>query len=175
MLKAFYFFGKFQKIFWVSFYSKFAGFFSKWWKKYLSKRSLIKHVCLWHDKLIVLWTLNRQAKIFLRIAYWIMKISWKHHTGGWGKNISKKPLQGQERKERFHKTKKVFRKIYNLHHIYYLGNCLVNLFAGLLQRQKYQIAFFFFYGANHSWDSRGSTSPINNISFQLGQTWSCLK
>ena len=146
MLKAFYFCGKFQKIFWVSFYSKFAGFFSKWWKKYLSKRSLIKHVCLWHDKLIVLWTLNRQAKIFLRIAYWIMKISWKHHTGGWGKNISKKPLQGQERKERFHKTKKVFRKIYNLHHIYYLGNCLVNLFAGGFYKDKNtKLLFFFFF------------------------------
>ena len=34
----------------------------------ISKHSLIKHTCLWHDKLIVLWTLNRQAKIFLRMG-----------------------------------------------------------------------------------------------------------
>ena len=25
---------------------------------------LIKHSCSWHDKLIVLWTLNRQVKYF---------------------------------------------------------------------------------------------------------------
>ena len=37
------------------------------WEKYLSKRSLIKHPCSWRAKLFVLWTLNRQAKIFLRI------------------------------------------------------------------------------------------------------------
>ena len=36
-------------------------------QKYLSKRSLIKHTCSWRDKLIALWTLNRQVKIFLRI------------------------------------------------------------------------------------------------------------
>ena len=40
---------------------------ARWWKKYLSKRSLITHTCSWHDKLVVLWTLNRQAKIFLHI------------------------------------------------------------------------------------------------------------
>ena len=38
------------------------------WEKYLSKRHLIKHTCSWRDKLIVLWTLNRQAKIFLRVG-----------------------------------------------------------------------------------------------------------
>ena len=38
-----------------------------WWKKYLSKRNIIKHTCLWSDKLIILWTLSRQAKILLRI------------------------------------------------------------------------------------------------------------
>ena len=43
-------------------------YFARWWEKYLSKRSLIKHTCSWRDKLIVLWTLNRQAKIFLRIS-----------------------------------------------------------------------------------------------------------
>ena len=41
-----------------------------WWEKYLSKRSLIKHTCSWRDKLILLWTLNRQAKIFLRISHY---------------------------------------------------------------------------------------------------------
>ena len=35
--------------------------------EYLSKRSLIKYICSWRDKVIVLWTLNRQLKIFLRI------------------------------------------------------------------------------------------------------------
>ena len=39
---------------------------TRWWKKYLSKRILIKHTCWWQDKLIVFWTLNRQAKIYLR-------------------------------------------------------------------------------------------------------------
>ena len=39
---------------------------ARWWEKYLSKRSLLKNTCSWHDKLIVLWILNRQAKIFLR-------------------------------------------------------------------------------------------------------------
>ena len=29
-----------------------------------SKGSLFKHICSWHDKFIILWTMNRQAKIF---------------------------------------------------------------------------------------------------------------
>ena len=37
---------------------------AQWWEKYLQKRSLIKHTCSWRDKLIILWTLKRQAKIF---------------------------------------------------------------------------------------------------------------
>ena len=41
---------------------------ARWWEKYLSKRSPFKHTCSWHDKLIVLWILNRQAKIFLHIV-----------------------------------------------------------------------------------------------------------
>ena len=40
---------------------------SRWWEKYLWKSSLIKHTCSWRDRLIILWTLDRQAKIFLRI------------------------------------------------------------------------------------------------------------
>ena len=40
-------------------------------KMYLYHKNVIKikdlHACSWCDKLIVLWTLNRQAKIFLRI------------------------------------------------------------------------------------------------------------
>ena len=43
-----------------------------WWEKYLSKRSQIKHTCSWRDKLIALWTLNRQAKIFLRILNYFL-------------------------------------------------------------------------------------------------------
>ena len=35
----------------------------------LPKRSLIKHTCSWREKLIVLWTLNRQTKIFLHITF----------------------------------------------------------------------------------------------------------
>ena len=38
---------------------------ARWWKKYLSKRSPLKHTCSWRDKLIVLSILNRQAKIFV--------------------------------------------------------------------------------------------------------------
>ena len=30
---------------------------------------LIKHTCLWRDKLVMLWTMNRQAKIFLHIHF----------------------------------------------------------------------------------------------------------
>ena len=41
---------------------------AQWWEKYLQKRSLIKHTCSWCDKLNILWTLKRQAKIFLRIS-----------------------------------------------------------------------------------------------------------
>ena len=41
------------------------GYTYKWWEKYLSKRSALKHTCSWHDKLIVLWILNRQTKMFL--------------------------------------------------------------------------------------------------------------
>ena len=36
-------------------------------KKYPSKGSLSKHICSWHDKLIILWTLVRPAKTFLPI------------------------------------------------------------------------------------------------------------
>ena len=39
----------------------------QWWEKCLSKRSLIKLTCLCRDKLIILWPLNRQVKLFLRM------------------------------------------------------------------------------------------------------------
>ena len=42
-------------------------YIARWWEKYLSKRGIIKHTCSRRNKLIVLWTLNRQMKIFLRI------------------------------------------------------------------------------------------------------------
>ena len=38
---------------------------AQWWEKYLSKHSPLKHTYSWHDKLIVLWILSRQAKISL--------------------------------------------------------------------------------------------------------------
>ena len=41
---------------------RFERYFSRWLEKYLSKRSLIKHICSWRDKLFVLWTPNRQGK-----------------------------------------------------------------------------------------------------------------
>ena len=49
---------------------------ARWWEKYLSKRSLIKHTCSWRDKLIALRTLKRQAKIFLRISKMEMLDVW---------------------------------------------------------------------------------------------------
>ena len=94
-----------QENFLISFYYKFAGFFSKWWGSIL-KRSLIKRTCSWLNKLLVLWTLNRQAEIFLRTAYWIMKISWKHHPEGWSKNISNKPYKTKMGRNFFVKRKK---------------------------------------------------------------------
>ena len=42
---------------------------ARWWEKHLSKRNPLKHTCSWRDKLILLWILNRQAKIFLRIQH----------------------------------------------------------------------------------------------------------
>ena len=45
---------------------------AQWWEKYLSKRSLIKHICSWREKRIVLWRLNRQANIFSLISRRIM-------------------------------------------------------------------------------------------------------
>ena len=41
---------------------------ARWWEKYLSKGSPLKHTCSWRDKLIILCILNRQAKIFLCMA-----------------------------------------------------------------------------------------------------------
>ena len=49
---------------------------ARWWEKYLSKRSVIKHTCSWRDKLIALWTLNRQAKIFLRIYIIFLRVKY---------------------------------------------------------------------------------------------------
>ena len=46
------------------------------WEKYFSKRSLIKHTCSWRDKFIVLWTLNRQAKIFLHITFILSEVNF---------------------------------------------------------------------------------------------------
>ena len=40
---------------------------ARWWEMYLSKRSLLKHTCSWRHRSIILWTLIRRVKIFLRI------------------------------------------------------------------------------------------------------------
>ena len=61
-------------------------YIARWWEKYLSKRSLLKYTCSWRDKVIVLWILNRQAKIFLRIysscskyaRTWVVNMSRLH-------------------------------------------------------------------------------------------------
>ena len=50
----------------------------QYWKKHLSKHSLIKHTFSWRDKLITLWILNRQAKIFLRRLLIASKYSYKN-------------------------------------------------------------------------------------------------
>ena len=166
MLKLLHSFGNFKKnVFLVSFYSKFSGFFSERWGKHFSKRSLIKHNCSWRDKLIVLWTLNRQAKIFLRTAYWIMKISWKHHTGGWSKNISKKGCKV-----------KMVRIFFEKSPSHVLPCKLRRQFLSWTSTKTRILNYivFFFCSTNNSGDSHRSTSPTINMSFQLGQTWSCL-
>ena len=56
----------FLDICWYAF--KQAAVNARWWEKYLSKRSPLKLTCSWHDKLIILWILNRQAKISLCIG-----------------------------------------------------------------------------------------------------------
>ena len=61
---------------------------------------------------------------------------------GFGENHFEKNLQGQERKELFRKTKKVLIEICNIHHIYCLVNCLVNLFS-TAQKMKFSITNFF--------------------------------
>ena len=48
---------------------------ARWCEKNLLKRSLIEHTSSWRNKLIILWTLNRQAKIFLRI--WIYQAKFE--------------------------------------------------------------------------------------------------
>ena len=47
---------------------KYAQYNTQWWEKHLLKRSPLKHTCSWCDNLIVLWILNRQAKIFLHTS-----------------------------------------------------------------------------------------------------------
>ena len=125
-------------------------------------------------RLFVLWTLNRQAKIFLRTAYWIMKISWKYHTGVWGKNISRKVLQCQDGKELFRKTKKNLHK-YKISITFTTLLIVSSICFFECYKDKNTKLHSFFCSTNHSGDSHGSISSSSNISFQLGQTWSCLK
>ena len=65
-----------QTAFWSALYKKLnnqiAGFFDHQCfrrMKYLLKCSLTKHTCSWRDKRI-LWTLNRQLKVFLPYKKW---------------------------------------------------------------------------------------------------------
>ena len=125
-------------------------------------------------KPFVLWTLNRRVKIFLRTAYWIMKISWKHHTGGWGKNISKRPYKVKMGRSFFTKRKKFSWK-YKIS-ITFTTLLIASSICFLdCYKDKNTKLHSFFCSTNHSGNSHGSTSPTSNISFQLGQTWSCLK
>ena len=41
-----------------------------WWEKSLWKRSLLKHTFSWRDKLVLLWILKIQAKIYLPTNWW---------------------------------------------------------------------------------------------------------
>ena len=68
------------------------------------------------------------------VYYWLMKISWKS-LGVWVKN-----LQGKEGKELFCKTKNSSHK--NKQHLSYIlpRKLPRNLFPGLLERPKWQIA-----------------------------------
>ena len=43
---------------------------AQWMEKYLSKRSQLIYTSWWRDQLIVLWILNRQAKIYLPTNLW---------------------------------------------------------------------------------------------------------
>ena len=127
------------------------------------------------DKLVLLWILNRQAKLFLRSAYWIMKISWKHHTGGWSKNILKKPYKVKRERNFFLKRKKFSQK-YTTSILFIITQIASSIcFLGFYEDKNTKLHNMFFCGANHSGESHGSTSSTNNVSFQLGQNWSCLK
>ena len=159
-----------MKLFWVSFYSKFVGFFGKWWRKYLSKRSLIKGTYSWRDKFIVLWTLKDKRKPFYELQ--IMKISWTHHTGGWGENMFKKPLQ--DGKELFRKTKKSFHK--NVKSSSHLLPCkLPRQFVSWTSTKTKIANCIVFLQYQPSWRQSWKHFTTNDISFQLGQTWSCIK
>ena len=83
-----------QENFWVSFYNKFAGF-SKWWGKYLSKRSLIKRT--WS------WRVNFLAKLFLRIENFTPGLGVKTFPK---KNPTRSKLEGtfSWNKKGFHKN-----------------------------------------------------------------------
>ena len=63
--------------------------------KYLSKRSLIKYICSWNDKLIILWTMNREAKIFLRIRRNVLKTERQSPSVFWNIAVLKRILQGK--------------------------------------------------------------------------------
>ena len=88
-------------------------------------------------------------------------------------NIFRIKATGSRGKELSRKTKKGPIKICNIHHIYCLAYCLANLFLGILESPKCQIAHFSSTG--HSGDSPGGISTTSNISLQSRRAWSCLK
>ena len=72
------------------------------WKKYLSQRSSLKHTCSWHDKLIVLWILNRQAVISLRILdHWASPLNNILKDSG---GFKKKKKQVKKKKWNYNKN-----------------------------------------------------------------------
>ena len=80
----------------------------------------------------------------VRCSTWKLELVWdilwmiaakKHHQGFECKYFEKKNPTGFKKERNFFiKLKKVIIKIYNIHHIYCLANCLGNLFSGLLER-----------------------------------------
>ena len=78
---------------------------------YLPKRSHIKHTWSWRDNLIVLWTLNRQAKIFLRIYCSDLSMSRNRSTLNKCSKIFPKKKQRMRLFLKFASTKMFFSKL----------------------------------------------------------------
>ena len=96
-----------------------------------------------------------------------MKVSWKHHTRNWGKNISKKPLQDIEKEELFRKTKKISSK-YTISITFTILQITSSIcFLGFYKDKNTKLHSFFVVPTIV--ETTMETSPTNKISFQLGQ------